>query len=232
MVKILKFSKHCLRIKTGYQSLLTSATFCQWVQLQPAINIATMHLSWAYGCLINGTLCVLRELGLQNCDKWLCNSIIYSTSCETDKRTPSTGWYHWHISLHQNASIISVLFCMIAASALCKNFVPTNESRCLSRSSTNSSRRSQILSSWFWSPQPRIWLNSYLGHTFSASHASIVNMAGQEILIYCVFFMKCWLCIPVFNLESLVIMTRILLWENVLKSLGIAYPNSRTEPPS
>ena len=136
---------------TRYRSLLTSVTFCQWVKLQPAINIATMHLSWAYGCLIKGTLGVLRELGLQNCDKWLCNSIIYSTSCETDKRTPSTGWYHWHLSLHQNASIISVLFYIIAASALCKNVVPTNESRYLSRSSTNSSRRSQILSSWFWS---------------------------------------------------------------------------------
>ena len=85
-----------------------------------------------------------RHLGLQ---KWLCNSIIYSTSCETDKRTPSTGWYHWHSSLHRNASIMSVLLCIIAASALCENFVPTNESRCPSRSSTNSSKGSQILSS-------------------------------------------------------------------------------------
>ena len=36
-------------------------------------------------------------------------------------------------------------------------------------------------------PQPSIWLNSCLGHTFSTAHASIFNMAGQEILIYCVF---------------------------------------------
>ena len=36
-------------------------------------------------------------------------------------------------------------------------------------------------------PQPCIWLNSCLGRAFSTAHASIVNMAGQEILIYCVF---------------------------------------------
>ena len=106
----------------------------------PLGTTATDHQHCYYALelsLIKGTLGVLRELGLQNCDKWLCNSIIYSTSCETDERTPSTGWYHWRISLHQNASIISVLFCIIAASALCRKFVPTNESRCLSRISQN-----------------------------------------------------------------------------------------------
>ena len=42
-------TKHCLRIKTGYRSLLTSATFCQCVQLQPAIKIAIYLLV----CCIN-----------------------------------------------------------------------------------------------------------------------------------------------------------------------------------
>ena len=37
-------------------------------------------------------------------------------------------------------------------------------------------------------PQPSIWLNSCLRHTSSTAHASIVNIAGQEILIYCGFF--------------------------------------------
>ena len=49
MVKILKVTKHCLRIKTGYRSLLTRATFCQCVQLQPAIKIAIYLLV----CCIN-----------------------------------------------------------------------------------------------------------------------------------------------------------------------------------
>ena len=127
---------------------------CHFLPMRTTVT-GDQHCYYAFELSIRmpykGTLGVLRELGLQNCDKWLCNSKIYSTSCETDKRTPSTGWYHWHISLHQNASIIFVLFCIIAASAPCKNCVPTNESRCLSRNSLNSSRRRQILSSWFWS---------------------------------------------------------------------------------
>ena len=68
LVQILKVSKHCLKIKTH----------------QPAINIAIMPLSWVYECP------VLIQPGLQNCNKWLRNSIIYSTSCQTDHRTPST----------------------------------------------------------------------------------------------------------------------------------------------
>ena len=106
--------------------------------------LLTMHLSWACGCPVKGMLGILKEPGLQNCYWWLRNSIIYSTSCETENRTPSTGWYHWHGSIHRHASVTSVLFWIIAASA-------QNESRCLSRSliSINSFRGSQILSSWF-----------------------------------------------------------------------------------
>ena len=121
----------------------------------------------------------------------------------------------------------------IAASALCKNFVPTNESRCLSRSSTNSTRGSQILSSWFWSPSTK-HLIKFLSGPYLFRSACIYSWHGgpRNTDLLRVFFMKCWLCIPVSNLEFLVIMTRILLWENVLRSLGITYPNSRTEPPS
>ena len=43
LVKIFKFSKHCLRIKTRYRLLLTSATFCQRTQLQPTINTGKRH---------------------------------------------------------------------------------------------------------------------------------------------------------------------------------------------
>ena len=110
----------------------------------------------------------------------------------------STSWKFTNIASESRLDIDRCLQVPLSANAyncnrrstvlLCKNFVPTNESRCLSRSSTNSSRGSQILSPWFWSPQPSIWLNSCLGHTSSAAHASIVYMAGQEILIYCVFY--------------------------------------------
>ena len=95
LVKILKVSKHCLRIKTWYRSLLTSATFCQCVQLQPAINITIIPLSWAYGCHLKGHARSLNRIWSQNCNKWLRNSIIYSTSCETNNSTPSTTWCHW-----------------------------------------------------------------------------------------------------------------------------------------
>ena len=83
-----KSYKYCLRVNTRYRSLFTSATFCQCLQLQRVINFAIMPLSWAYGCPVKGTLI---EPGLQNCNRWLNNSIRYSTSCETDNRTPSTG---------------------------------------------------------------------------------------------------------------------------------------------
>ena len=80
---------------TWYRSLLTSATFCQCVQLQP-YNITIMPLSWAYGCHVKEhTLGVLIEAGLQNCKKCLRNSIMYSTSCETNNHIPSTAWCHW-----------------------------------------------------------------------------------------------------------------------------------------
>ena len=156
LVKILKVSEHCLRIKTWYWLLLTRATFCQYVQLQPAINITIMPLSWAYGCQVKGTLGVLIEPGLQNCNIWLRNSIIYSTSYETDNRTPSTGWYHCHSRLHQYVPVISP-FCIIAALALSKMFVPTIELRCLSRilSSITSSRGNQI---WIIITQSFDWI--------------------------------------------------------------------------
>ena len=184
MVKILKVSKHCLRIKTRYRSLLSSATLCQCVQLQPAINIAAMHLSWAYGCLIKGALGVLREPGLQNCDKWLWNSIIYSSSCETDKRTPSTGWYHWHSSLHLNASIISVLFRIIVASALCENVCQQTSRVVYPEALQIASEGAKFCPHDFVYPQPIIWLNSCLGHTSSVAHASMVNMADEEIAFF------------------------------------------------
>ena len=95
LVKILKVSKHCLGIKNWYRSLLTSATFFRCVQLQPTINITVMPLSWADGCPVECTLDVFIEPGLQNCAKWLRNSIIYSTSCETNNHIPSTAWCHW-----------------------------------------------------------------------------------------------------------------------------------------
>ena len=100
-------------------------------------------------------------------------------------------------------------------------FIATPHPRCLSRSSssTNSSRGGHFVLMIFYHPHPNIWLNSCLDHTPFAAHASIVIMTDQEILIYCGSFMKCWLCIPVFNLEFLVIMTRILLWKIVLRSL-------------
>ena len=124
----------------------------------PTINIDIMPLSWAYESPVKGTPDVSIEPGLQNCNRWLRNSIIYSTSCQTDDHIPSTI-YNYKIQ----DTIAKVAYTSMpppylhSVSLLSKRFVTSlcqhwNESRCLSRrlSSTTSYRGSQICSQWFW----------------------------------------------------------------------------------
>ena len=73
----------------------------------------------------------LKEPGLYNCSKWLCNSIIHSTSREIDNPAPSTAWYHSLNCLPLHASVMISLFCIIAALALREKFVGANKLRCL-----------------------------------------------------------------------------------------------------
>ena len=143
----------------GVCSSCSAYTFFNEVFIaNPTINIDIMPLSWAYESPVKGTPDVSIEPGLQNCNRWLRNSIIYSTSCQTDDHIPSTI-YNYKIQ----DTIAKVAYTSMpppylhSVSLLSKRFVTSlcqhwNESRCLSRrlSSTTSYRGSQICSQWFW----------------------------------------------------------------------------------
>ena len=154
------------------------------------INITIIPLSWAYKCPVKDTPDVSIEPGVQNCNKWLCNSIIYSTSCQTDDRTPSTI-YNYEIQ----DSIDIVTYTSMPSPYLHSVSLLSKRSVTSLRQQTSrvvypevylqqlAPKEATFFLMILDHPHPSIWLNSCLGHASTTAPASIVNMAVTQSYI-------------------------------------------------